>query len=345
MIRNLLIIIASIFLVAIFILFFYNDKKIVNIKTTEKQEIQKQENTLEKYEYKNLKNRKPKNGEIIFENKLKDEEEFMSYIFFFETDGKKVSGLANIPKKCINKCPVLILLRGYVDQTIYTTGLGSERVGEGFAKAGYITLSPDFLGYGESENPSIHPLEERFQSYTTVLDLIASIEDINESLKALDEPNISADESIIGIWGHSNGGQIAISILEITGGEYPTVLWAPVSKPFPYSILYFTDEFEDHGKALRKLVADFESIYDVEKFSPSNFYNLIKAPIQIHQGSLDDAVPERWSNELESDLKNENIDVEYFTYKTENHNFNLGSWNKVFENSLNFFNEQLEKNQ
>ena len=345
MLRNILIIIVSIILAIIFILFFYNDKKIENIKTTEKQEIQKQEKTLEKYEYQNLKNRKPNNGEIIFENILKDEKEFTSYVFFFKTDGKKVSGLANIPKKCINKCPVLILLRGYVDQTIYTTGVGSERVGQGFAKAGYITLSPDFLGYGESENPSIDALEERFQSYTTTLDLLASIENIDTSLKALEKLNISADKDKIGIWGHSNGGQITISILEITGGEYPTVLWAPVSKPFPYSILYFTDEFEDHGKALRKLVADFESIYDVEKFSPSNFYNLIKAPIQIHQGSLDDAVPEKWSNELESNLKNENIDVEYFTYKTENHNFNLGSWDKAFERSLNFFNKQLENSQ
>jgi len=343
MLRNLLIIIVSIISVIIFIVFFYNEKKTENIKTEEKQEIQKQEKNLEKYEYKNLKKRKPKNGEIIFEKILKDEKEFTSYIFFFETDAKKVSGLANIPKKCKDKCPVLVLLRGYVDQTIYTTGLGSERVGRGFAKEGYITLSPDFLGYGESDNPSIHPLEERFQSYTTVLDLLASVEDINKSLKALEESSILADEKVMSIWGHSNGGQIALSILEITEKEYPTVLWAPVSKPFPYSILYFTDEFEDHGKALRKLVADFESIYDVEKYSPSNFYNLIKAPIQMHQGKLDDAVPEKWSNELESDLKKENIDVEYFTYKTENHNFNLRNWNKVFERSLNFFNEKLEK--
>lgn len=345
MIRNVLIIIVSVISAIIFFVFFYNDKKTENTKTYKKQEIQKQEKTLEKYEYKNLKKRIPKNGEIIFEKKLEDEKEFTPYIFFFETDGKKVSGLANIPKKCKNRCPVLILLRGYVDQTIYTTGLGSERVGKGFAKAGYITLSPDFLGYGESDNPSVQPLEERFQSYTTVLDLLASIEHINKSLMALDEPNLSADENKVGIWGHSNGGQIAISILEITERKYPTVLWAPVSKPFPYSILYFTDEFEDHGKALRKLVADFESIYDIEKFSPSNFYGLIKAPIQMHQGSLDDAVPEKWSNELESNLKEENIDVEYFTYKEENHNFNLGNWNKAFERSLNFFNEKLEKNQ
>ena len=81
--------------------------------------------------------------------------------------------------------------------------------------------------------------EERFQTYTTAMNLLAGIEKWERAGK-------------IGIWGHSNGGQIALTVLEISQKEYPTVLWAPVSKPFPYSILYYTDEAEDRGKALRK---------------------------------------------------------------------------------------------
>jgi len=36
------------------------------------------------------------------------------------------------------------------------------------------------------------------------------------------------------------------------------MLWNPVSKLFPYSILYYTDSFEDKGKALRASLAKLD---------------------------------------------------------------------------------------
>ncbi|MBI2611158.1 dienelactone hydrolase family protein, partial [Candidatus Gottesmanbacteria bacterium] len=207
---------------------------------------------------------------------------------------------------------------------------GTVRVGEAFTKAGFITLAPDFLGYGESDNPSINVMEERFQTYTTALTLLSSIKNL---------PNANPDK--IGIWGHSNGGQIALSILAITGKNYPTVLWAPVSKPFPYSILYYTDEFEDHGKLLRKVVADFEKDYDIELYSPPNYYEWINAPIQIHQGGADDAAPQKWSDQLVKTLKELEKEVEYFTYAGDDHNFAKGSWQIVVDRNINFFRNYL----
>ena len=42
-------------------------------------------------------------------------------------------------------------------------------------------------------------------------------------------------------------------------GVKGVILWAPVSKPFPYNILYYTDEAEDRGKWLRGEIAKFEA--------------------------------------------------------------------------------------
>lgn len=295
---------------------------------------------LEKYTFENLKNQQFSPSEITFGKVLKDEKDYTSGLFYFNMVDKRVSGLANIPKKK-GIYPIIVMFRGYVDQKIYTTGEGTRRAGEFFAANGFITLAPDFLGYGESASPSANSIEERFQTYTTALTLLSSLGNLN---KALDEVNpvIKADLGKVGIWGHSNGGQIALSVLEISGKYYPTVLWAPVSKPFPYSILYYTDEYDDHGKLLRRAVADFEKDYDAEKYSPTNFFDWIQAPIQLHQGGDDEAVPKKWSDELVKTLENLKKDVTYFTYPGENHNFSRGSWPIVVSRSTSFYKSKLQ---
>jgi dipeptidyl aminopeptidase/acylaminoacyl peptidase len=143
----------------------------------------------------------------------------------------------------------------------------------------------------------------------------------------------------IAIWGHSNGGQIALSVLEISGKNYPTSLWAPVSKPFPYSILYYTDESDDHGKALRKLIAGFDALYDSDEFSIHNYYDWINAPIQIHQGTIDEPVPLKWSQELEKNLKDKGKEVNLYVYPGADHNLAGGenAWNLAVERSLEWF--------
>ena len=203
------------------------------------------EKPLDKYTIEKLGKREYK-SEIVIDDEISSG----VYNFHFDSDGKKVTGLAHIPAKC-GKCPVIAQFRGYVERDVYQPGVGTRKTAEVFAKNGFISLAPDGLGYGESDNPSSDVFEERFQTYTTALNLLAGIESWERAGK-------------IGIWGHSNGGQIALTVLEISEKEYPTVLWAPVSKPFPYSILYYTDEAEDRGKALRKKLAEFEKDYNVE---------------------------------------------------------------------------------
>ena len=75
-----------------------------------------------------------------------------------------------------------------------------------------------------------------------------------------------------------------MTILSITKENYPTVLWAPVSQPFPYSILYYTNESDDKGKFIRQELSKFESFYDVEKFNFVNYLDQIKADILLIQG-------------------------------------------------------------
>ena len=327
--------IALVFILAISSIFFIKN---FNSPKEIKSPIAK-EKPLDKYAFENLKKSKFPASPITLGEILNEKEDYISQMFYINFP-QKVTGLINVPKG-EGIYPIIIMMRGFVPKEIYSTGIGTQRAGEFFARNGFITIALDFLGYGKSDNPSGNSIEERFQTYTTALNLLASLPNLNSGLIASYSGKIKADSLKVGIWGHSNGGQIALSVLEITGKNYPTVLWAPVSKPFPYSILYFTDEFDDHGKALRKVIANFENDYNIELYSPTNFYTWINAPIEIHQGEGDDAVPQKWSDQLVEDLTKLNKEVTYFTYKGADHNLLPSGWSTAVQRSLDFYRKNL----
>lgn len=255
--------------------------------------------------------------------------------FSYVVDGKKITGLSHIPTGASQpgaRIPVIVQIRGFVDLKIYAPGVGTKRSAEVFASNGFLTLAPDFLGYGGSDMPSINVFEERFETYTAVLGLLASIKHIP-----------FADAKHIMLWGHSNGGQIALTVLTATGMPYPTVLWAPVTKPFPYNILYYTDEFDDRGKELRRRLALFEVAYDVDRYSFTNYLSRITAPMELHQGTSDDAVPFGWSDAFVTALENLHVSVEYFRYPGADHNLSDGdnSWSTAVVRSVTFFQKHL----
>ncbi len=297
------------------------------------------EKPLEKYTVLALSTRTYEGSDIILDEPTATTSAYTVYSFHFLSDGKKVTGVAHVPNDAteIAKKPVIVQFRGYVDREKYTPGEGTRRSAEAFAKNGFISLAPDFLGYGGSDMPSEQVFEERFETYTTALNLLASVKTL---------PIADADR--VGIWGHSNGGQIALTVLEVLGQSIPTTLWAPVTKPFPYSILYYTDEYDDHGKLLRKALANFEKDYDAELYSLTNYMDRIVAPIQLHQGTADDAVPTEWSEEFVKTLKEKRKEasgsssLDYFVYPGADHNLQP-SWSTVVSRDIEFFNKYLNK--
>jgi dipeptidyl aminopeptidase/acylaminoacyl peptidase len=251
--------------------------------------------------------------------------------FHYVSEGKTVTGVAHMPSSPMphGGYPVIVQFRGYVDPQKYYPGEGTEHSAEVFAANGFISLAPDFLGYGGSDRPSTDVFEERFLTYTAALSLLSSVGTLP-----------MADPTRVGIWGHSNGGHIALAVLEITKKAYPTSVWAPVTKPFPYSILYYTDEADDQGKMLRKELAAFESVYDVHLYSLTEYVGMIEGELQVHQGEADEAVPLKWTDTFVELLKKEHKTVEYFTYPKTDHNL-TPSWNTVMVRDIQFYTRTL----
>lgn len=286
---------------------------------------------LVRYSFDSLRNYQAPDGKIAIEQETAKTDEVITYLSSFNTGNRTMSMQLMVPQTATPAAgfPIILMYRGYVDPAIYQTGIGTKNAATYFASNGFVTIAPDFLGFGVSDPPPLDTLEARLEKPQQLLDLIQAF----SSLSFVNPYNY-------GFLGHSNGGQIALSMLEITSRPTPTVLWAPVSKPFPYSLLYYTDESDDGGKALRKAIADFETIYDVFDFSLDQYLDRITAPIQIHQGTADDAVPEDWSVGFVELLKEHQVPVTYFTYEGADHNLRP-SWDTAVARSLAFFNEYL----
>ncbi len=337
---------------------------------------------------------------ISIKEVLQENDTYTAYLFSFQTLHKTMTGQINIPHSLTNAItanqtiPVIVLLRGYVPLEIYQTGVGTKNAAAVFAEHGYVTLAPDFFGYGQSDPEPENSWEARFVKPINVIELIRSIQtqyfqvaaetkdnsipDENQK-KIVEQINtqqlfqlkkqlkiISENKKTIGMWAHSNGGQIALTVLEASNETIPTTLWAPVTAPFPYSILFFSDEHDDEGKAMRKWLSQFENEYDVFDFSITQHLDQLKSPFQIHHGSADEAALQDWSDEFIDKLEEENvrrkeqkrsnespeIDVTetslepikyvYHTYPGADHNMKP-VWNTVIERDLQFFEKNLEK--
>jgi hypothetical protein len=327
---------------------------------------------LDKYNFENLSQRQYQGSEIKLENVIKEEEKFTSWLFSFQSDGKKVTGMANIPLRLRSgqaKFPVVVMLRGYADEEIYFTGLGTRKAAGVFAENGFITLAPDFLGFGGSDTSSadisspretnlfisspretnlfisspretnlfisspretnLFILEARFERPITVLNLLASIKNLPQ-----------ADPNKIFLWAHSNGGQIALSALEISQKPIPTTLWAPVTKGFPESVLQYMGEMDDQGLKVKEAVDDFLTLYDPKNYSIDNYFADIKAPLQVHQGTADEYIHTEWTDSFVKTLKDLGKSVVYYKYPRNDHNLSR-DWDLVIQRDLQFFKKFL----
>lgn len=269
-------------------------------------------------------------GEIKLGAATRFERAYTTYVFTYKSEDKTVSGMANIPKGQ-GPFPVIVLLRGYADWQTYYIGHGTEKQANYYAEHGFLTLAPDFLGYGYSDHEDQDILLARFARPVTVLSLLASIPSLPE-----------ADTSRIGLWGHSNGGQIALSVLEITGQPYPTSLWAPVSLGFPQSVLVYLGDPEV-GNVVKEKVDEFSLANNPKDFSIAEYFGLIKAPFIIHQGTADELIKTEWTRALADRLRGQGLAVEEHSYRGLNHNFNniKGVADTLRQRDLKFFQRYL----
>lgn len=345
-------------------------------------EYQSQTRPLQKYALKELAHFPWQASQIEFLELSESSDSWDRYTFAYKSgfSGHTISGLATLPKGLTrySEPSVIIMARGYVPVESYFPGSGTKNAAAYYAERGFVTLAPDFLGYGSSDPEPENTWESRFLKPVHLVELIITAQQSGfpTSTKATadgDIPLLKATK--LGLWGHSNGGQVVLTALEVLDQPLPSTLWAPVTAPFPYSVLFYGDELADEGKSQRAWLQIFEAEYDVFDFSLTQHLDLLAAglPLQVHHGTLDEAAPIAWSTEFAAKLESENklrqatqdtwdamiataatdtaaptpvapktpLDFKLFTYPGADHNLQPG-WQSVVQRDLQFFERWLE---
>ena len=265
---------------------------------------------------------------LAFKNDLQ-----YAYNVSYTSMGLTVSARLSIPAiRNENIKGIVIMLRGHQNPGGYYTGKGTENPAKGYLQRGWATISPDFFGYGSS-SPTPSPRElHQFYSTVNAVELYKSLEQPDFRFAAA-VPQASrvappgAFKKLV-LWGHSNGGQVALHFLEIINKPVPTVLWAPVSLPFPDNMAHYNrnngNEWAERFKKEQQ-ADDFSLVKFLDRVAPGT-------PILLEQGDKDYAVPKAWSDALVRSITAENarreqagrgkIDIQYEVYKNANHNLN-----------------------
>jgi dienelactone hydrolase len=253
---------------------------------------------------------------------------------------------------------IVIMLRGHQHPGNYYTGKGTENPAKGYLRDGWAVIAPDFFGYGSSsQTPPPFSLHQ-FYSTINAMELYKSLESAdgraltseNRSTQTVfvydtavsqaDRISIPVNFKKIVVWGHSNGGQVALHFLVTIQKPVTTVLWAPVSLGYPDSAGHY-----GFGK---EWAEQFKKDYPARDFSLYSFLDKI-APnthILLEQGDKDRAVPKAWNDALSKAIEEENIRREragkgkiflrYEVYTNADHNLNP-YWSTVLPRDAAFW--------
>ena len=240
------------------------------------------------------------------------------------------TGIMNVPTGPVpvGGFPVLILNHGLIVPKIYFSGRGSKREQDFFTSHGYITIHPDYRGYS-STSPEFPLHHDFYQGYTE--DVLALV----DALKRAGSP--LTDMSRVGMWGHSMGGGIAARAAVLSSDIRAYVLFAPISADVednfyeltPEEISFLHDTYGPSG----------DPVY--RKMSPLTYFSDVAAPVQIHHGTADEAVPISFSEKMFAALRQQGKKVEYFTYPGERHEFGV-AWQLAASRALQFFDKYVK---
>ena len=294
-----------------------------------------------------------RSGKIKIGSILERNDDFVSYLIEYPSDGLMISGVLQFPIQGKAPFPVIILNHGYFYRGYYQSGDGTDRIARYLNRHGYLTISSDYRSWGDSGvGPSL------FYS-GLVIDVINLI----NALPSLPQ----ADPGRLGMLGHSMGGGVTMKVLTIDSRVKAAVLYSTVSADDSdlisrwgagcigdvreNELLYGCNSSDILPLNLPTdlLNAYQMAAYDPEmlrKISSINNLEYISIPIQIGYGTEDgrssNGTPPEWSRKLYDALLDAGVQAELFAYEGETHSFVGNEWVAFMERSAHFYDRYVK---
>jgi dipeptidyl aminopeptidase/acylaminoacyl peptidase len=232
------------------------------------------------------------------------EPELIRYASF---DGLSITGFLYRPPTARpgDKLRVLFVVHGGPEsQTQPTFG----PITQYFVNRGYAVFAPNVrgsTGYGK-----------RFAHLDDVEKRLDSVADLAEGARYLVEQGI-ADPRRIAVYGGSYGGFMVLAALT----QYPELWAAGIDIVGIANFLTFLENTGPWRRDLR--IAEYgdpEKDRDLlERISPINHVDRIKAPLLVIHGANDPRVPVGEAEQIVAALRNRNVPVQYLRYEDEGH--------------------------
>ena len=278
----------------------------------------------------NLRTRSYGGGQIEIQQVIEEKENFTRYQIRYPSDGLDIYGFVNIPRGD-GLFPVIIMIHGFGRSSVPTVLGAAIDVADLFADNGYLVLHPNMRGYPPSDNgDNLY----RVGLTVDVLNLIALVKD------PANQPNEmkKADPTLIGLWGQSLGGGVALRVATVSEDIKAMVLYSSISG----------DELKNaelfYGLTKEQIyLTEMETPPDVMAYiSPLNYFDTINASVKLYHSLTDDVVPSVWATDTCEILKVNNDDVDCFYYIGADHTF-LSGFQSDFRNTmLAFFETKLK---
>ena len=271
-------------------------------------------------------------------------EHFARYEIRYHSEGWAVSGLMNVPISHApnladdranhappSRLPVILLNHGHYDPNDYRPGLGTEHEAAFLAERGYVTISSDYRGYGQSEGKPGNHFDPGWTH--DVLNLLDSLDDLD-----------FVDTERIGLWGHSTGGEIALQVVTSRPNIDAIVLFAALGADTADNLpLVQRENRYQEEIAIQRYGRPEEAPDSWAKLSPITYLADAAGPIAIHHGGWDEEVPFEFSARLWAAMKATDVPGEYYFYPDQHHFFTGADWTLAMERTLAFFNLYVKK--
>lgn len=237
----------------------------------------------------------------------------MKAVTYKSSDGLEIPAYLTLPKGVAAKnLPVIIFPHG---GPWGRDDWGYDAFAQFLANRGYAVLQPNFrasVGYGKRLlNAGNKEWGQKMQ------------DDLTWGVKYLVSQGI-ADPKRVGIMGGSYGGYATLAGLAFT----PDVYAAGVSIVGPSNLITLLNSIPKYWEPIRKLFYERmgdpstpEGKAQLERQSPLNSANKIKAPLMVVQGANDPRVNKAESDQIVIALRDRGFPVEYLVAPDEGHGF------------------------
>jgi dipeptidyl aminopeptidase/acylaminoacyl peptidase len=255
---------------------------------------------------------------------------YTRYFITYPSDGLTISGVMCVPHG-EGPFPVVILNHGYIAPDEYWSGADTWYASAYLAQQGYLTISPDFRGWGESDAGDNY---FRTGLLIDALNLVSSLPSLPK-----------ADVERVGMWGHSMGAGVTTKAMVVDPRIRAAVLYGSVSADDQAYLRRWGSSSADVAPDDPVRLAYRWALQDREftrRTSPLFFFRDVTAAVQIHQGTEDGVTPPRWAEAIRDELRHWGRRVEYYAYEGQGHAFHDESWTLFMDRVTRFYDRHLK---